>query len=552
MFYLLSKALEALSPFERTLFRIALATSCVAGFFVATNAYYSASVEIPAHGGSFTEGIVGQPTFINPLLSSGSDADVSAIELLFPRLGELIETYETSSDRKTISITIKKDLVWDDGQPLTAEDIVFTVETTQDILVRSPQASAWQGVIAEKTNENETRFTLREPSAFFEATARGLKIAPRHIFGAIPAANLRLSTYNLEPVGAGPWKFSSLETERSGFITAIHLTSNPHYNGPKPFIPNFSLRFYKNESDAITGFNAKEIDGLGGINPDEIKSLLVEHRLASISLPRYYAIFFNPATHPALKEKQVRLALALAIDRKKLVRDVFADYAAAAEGPLTPQTKGYDASTVAAPENPTENAKRLLDAAGWLMNPEDGVRYKTYGKERTKLAVKILVPDLPFLTRTIEIVRGGWLAIGIEASATVMSVEEMQKGPLKTRNYEMAVFGNVLKGNPDVFAFWHSSQKFHPGLNLAMYENKAVDTILTEIQKAESPNTATLKKLQELIHDDAPAAFLMNPNYLYALPKNLHGFEASDLIAAEDRLKDAGTWYVRTKRQFRN
>lgn len=551
MFYLISKALNALLPVERALFRIALATSVVAGFFVATNAYYAASVEIPAHGGSFAEGVVGQPTFINPLLSSGSDADLTATLLLFPRLGDLIETYMVSPDRKTVSVTIEKGLLWDDGTPLTAEDIVFTVETAQDILVRSPQAGPWQGVIVEKTNDNEARFTLREPSAFFEGTVRNLKIAPRHIFGAIPTANLRLSTYNLEPVGAGPWKFAKLETERNGFITAMNLVTNPHYAGPQPFITDFSVRFYKNEADAVNAFNAKEIDGLGGISPKEAKSLLVEHRLASISLPRYYAIFFNPVTHPALKEKQVRQALAHMIDRTKLTHDVFGDYAAASEGPLAPQTEGYDASAVKAAENPVEEAKRLLDAAGWLINPEDGIRYKTYGKDRTKLAFKVLVPDLPFLTQTMEIVKAGWAAIGIEAEMGLMGVEEMQKGPLKTRNYEMAVFGNVLKGNPDVFAFWHSSQKFYPGLNLSMYENKAVDTILTDLQKAETPDMAALKKLQELIHEDAPAAFLMNPNYLYALPKNLQGFDPNGLVAAEDRLKGASTWYVRTERRLR-
>ena len=132
-----------------------------------------------------------------------------------------------------------------------------------------------------------------------------------------------------------------------------------------------------------------------------------------------------------------------------------------------------------------------------------------------------------------------------------MSVEDMQKGPLKTRNYEMVVFGNILKDNPDVFVFWHSSQKFYPGLNLAMYDNKQVDIILTELQKAKVLDTKQLKKLQELIRNDAPAAFLVNPNYLYALPNNLRGFNAESIISPADRLTGAGSWFVRTKRQFK-
>ena len=551
LFYLLSKAISACTPKERIIFRSTLAISIVAGFFVATNTYYAITEEIPAHGGSFTEGFVGQPTFINPLLSSGSDADESAIELLFPNLDGLIQVYATSTDRKTISITLKKDLVWDDGVPLTADDVVFTVETAQDILVRSPQAGAWQGVIAEKINDNEVRFTLREPSAFFESTARNLKIAPRHIFGAIPAANLRLSAYNLEPVGAGPWKFSEMKTERSGFITEIRLTPNTRYAGSVPFMTNFSLRFYQNEKEAADAFNAKEIEGLGGIDPEQAESLLVEHRLASISLPRYYALFFNSNTHYALKEKEVRQALAAAIDRKKLVTDVFNGHAATAEGPLAPQIRGYDAGALRAGENSVGNAKRLLDSAGWLLNPEDGVRYKTIGRERTKLEFTVIVPEIPNLLRTMDSVKSEWGAIGIKTNITPMSVEDMQRGPIKTRNYEMVVFGNVLKGNPDVFAFWHSSQKFYPGLNLSMYENKTVDAILAGLQKAEVLDITQLKKLQELIHNDAPAAFLMNPNYLYAIPRNLHGGDFETLTTPENRLTKTEEWYVRTRRQFR-
>ena len=551
MLYLLSKSLSALTRKERFFFRIALITSLIAGFFVLVNAYYAATVEVPAEGGSFTEGIVGQPAFINPLLSSGNDADASAIELLYPRLGDLIQTYEVGPDRKTVSVKIKKDLTWDDGAPLTVDDAVFTIETAQDILVRSLTAGAWQGVLVEKINDDELRFTLREPSAFFESTVRALKIAPRHIFGAIPSSNLRLSAYNLEPVGAGPWKFAGLKTEKNGFITELNLVPNPNYAGPHPFIRKFSLRFYENEESALRAFNAKEIDGLGGVGPDEAKSLAVEHYLASVSLPRYYAVFFNRATHPALKERGVRQALTLVIDRKKITDDVFHGEASAAMGPIPAQTEGYDATAFQVAGDPAQSAQQLLDAAGWLVNPEDGVRYKTVGRDRTKLEFTVLVPDLPLLIQAMEIVKAGWAAIGVRVTISPMTSEDMQKGPIKTRNYEMAVFGNVLKGNPDVFAFWHSSQKFHPGLNLSMYENKEADIILTDTQKAEKPDITGLKKLQRLIHDDAPAAFLINPNYLYAIPANLHGFNTEGHIAPSDRLKDADAWYVRTRRQFK-
>jgi peptide/nickel transport system substrate-binding protein len=547
---LLSKARSALTPNEAFVFRIALAVSAVAGFFVFLDAYYAATEEAPKKGGIFTEGIVGQPIFINPLISSGSDADSATIELIFPDLGSVMDSYTTSTDRKTASITLKKEISWDDGAPLTADDVIFTVETAQDILIRAPQSGAWQGIIAEKINENEVRFTLKEPMLSFEETMRKLKIAPRHIFGAVPAANLRLSAYNLEPVGAGPWKFAGIETKRSGFITEIRLTPNPRYAGKEPFLSEFSLRFYPDAESAIVAFNKKEIDGLGGLSAEDATSLPIEHRLISSSLPRYYAAFLNQNTHPALKDRAVRAALSAAIDRKKIAREAFHDYAAASVGPIPPQTKGYDPKPYTGQAEGLAEAQRLLDAAGWLINPEDGIRYKTIKGERARLEFSLAVPDLPPLLKTAELIANDWKASGIKANITPASIEDLQKGPIRTRNYEIIIFGNILKGNPDIYAFWHSSQKFYPGLNLAMYDNKDADTILTSIRGSETPDPRQITKLEEIISNDAPAVFLINPNYLYALPANLRG-EIDDLTTPADRLKNTESWHIRTARKLK-
>lgn len=551
MLYLLSKAIDASTRKERFLLKTAALITALSGFFVVVGIYHATTEEVPANGGSFTEGIVGQPTFINPLVASGSDADAVAIELLFPKLGSIIESYTTGVDQKTASITLKKDLVWDDGTPLTVDDVLFTIEMAQDIVIRSPHAGVWQGVIAEKINDDEIRFTLRDQSAFFEETSKKLTIAPRHIFGAVPAANLRLSAYNLEPVGAGPWKFNSITTERNGFITELRLVKNPRYVGSESHITEFSLRFYPDTQSAINAFNKKEIDGLGGMSAEEAKTIPIEHRLASISLPRYYAAFFNQNTNPVLKDKSVRQALAAAIDRSTITRDIFHNHAAGALGPIPPQTEGYNITVLQTKPDSPEHARHLLDASGWLVNPEDNIRYKTIGKERMQLRFTVIIPDIPFLIRTMEIVKANWLAIGAQAEITSMPVEDIQKGPIRTRNYEVIVFGNILKGNPDISTFWHSSQKFYPGLNLAMYENKTVDTILTTIQKTEKVNIAQLKQLQEMIKNDAPAAFLINPNYLYAIPTNLHGIKTTELITPSDRLGNTNEWYIRTRRQFK-
>ncbi len=555
MFYLLYKTFSNTSAREQLFFIGAFIIFFLSGAFVIINAYYAATREIPAFGGTYTEGIVGQPVFINPLIANGNEADYSAIALLFSNFGDLIKTYTASPDKKIWTVTLKKDLRWDDGKNLTADDIVFTVETIQDQNTHTLLAAAWQGVIIEKINDDEVRFTLKAPYGFFLDTLQQLIIAPQHIFGAIPPANLRLSKYNLEPVGNGPYMFSALTSEKDGFITAMKFVPNPRYHDTQPFIQQFTVRFYRNEQSIINDFNSKKIDGLGGIDPAIARELVINHRLATMSVPRYYAIFFNAQAHPALKEKTVRQALALMINRTALVDTVFNGYAAIVQGPIPPTIMGYDSAAYPAPQTAAvaqEQARRLLDDNGWLIDPADGVRYKITAKNKVKLQFDIITPDIPFITKTMDNIKKEFAALGVKANLVIMGVDEINKNALKTRNYQMIIFGNILKNNPDVFSFWHSSQKFYPGLNLALYDNKTLDALLETIRQETHDDTrrAMISRVQKILYDDAPAAFLFNPTYLYAIPAHLQGFTATSIATPAERFTHVNKWHLKTKRVF--
>lgn len=531
---------------------LAASLFAISGIFVSWSAYYRLTEEIPAEGGSFTEGVIGQPSFINPLIANGNGPDEDLMELLFSDMGELAESYAGSPDGKSWTMTLKEGLSWDDDKPITAADMIFTIETIQDQDAGSPGAGAWQGIIAEKISDREVRFTLREKNAFFENLARSLRIAPEHIFAGIPITNMRLSDYNLEPVGSGPYSWEGTDVEKDGFIREIRLAPNGKYHGTPPLVPEFSIRFYENEEDLARAFNAKQIDGAGGVSQTTLPSLAIEYDLKAIYLPRYYALFFNKSTNPALKEKAVRQALSRSIDRARIVSEVFEGYASPSYGPISPGIEGYDSDKGSGQGTMSpEAAGKMLETEGWLMNPEDGVRYKSMGKERIKLRIDVVVPDIPFLVQAMEIVEAGWKRAGAEANITVMNAETVAETALRTRNYQALLFGNVLKRDPDIYAFWHSSRKFHPGLNLSLYDNAEADSILEMVRQgtgdAKGRSDAVLK-LQRLIADEAPAAFLFNPAYLYATPKGLKGFEEGSPASASDRLENAASWYRKTKR----
>ncbi len=534
---------------ERRLFLGTLMVFLAASFFWGASYFYSHTVAIPVASAQYTEGVIGQPTFLNPAISGANDADRDLSEIIFSGLLDLTDNYKSSQDQRVWTVALKPELKWDDGQPLTSDDVIFTIETIQNAEARSPLFATWQGVVAERISELEVQFTLRTPYAFFLDNLKELKIIPAHIFSQIPAANIRLSDFNLEPVGSGPYKFASYQKRKDGFITEYQLTANKNYSGSSPLIKNLTIKFFANTDDLIRAFNSKKVDGFGDLDPKNLNDVKLSHETLEINLPRYYAIFFNPNSHEALKESSVREALNLATDKKKIIQQVFDNKALIVNQPLLPIIPGLQAKTN---EFDLDKASQLLESAQWIKNSE-GIREKKIGKNTIKLEFDLVVPQIPFLQETVNIIKEDWLAIGVRLNPLVLNPMDVANEVIKTRNYQMLIFGNILKLNPDIFSFWHSSERFYPGLNLALYENKKADTLLENIRKDfdETKRNEEINQLQELINADQPAIFLFSPVYLYVGPRTLGGFDQKILATPSDRFENISQWYLKTARVFK-
>jgi peptide/nickel transport system substrate-binding protein len=548
-FYLIFKSF---TKTERRIFWSAFIIFAAASTFWLFSFYYRQTIEIPVASRQYIEGIVGQPIFINPIISGTNDADRDLSEIVFSDLLDLTDRYEIKDGGKIWNLFLKPDLLWDDNEPLTSDDVIFTIETIQDPESRSYLAPAWQGVIVNRVSELGIEFTLRTPYAFFLDNLKDLKIIPKHIFETIPTANLRLSNYNLEPVGNGPYKFVSFNKRKDGFITEYKFEINKNYALRTPFLKSLTIKFFPNTSELIRAFNLKKIDGFGDLNPKNINDLKLEHQILEINLPRYYAIFFNTNSHEALKNLTVRTALESAINKKKIVETVFNNKALIIDQPLPPIIPGYlpDTKRLATPDLAKIND--LLNKEQWRLN-ENQIREKKIGKNTIQLEFNIVVPQIPFLEETVNIIKEDWRAIGVKLNLIILNPQDVINEVIKTRNYQMLIFGNILKLNPDIFSFWHSSERFYPGLNLALYENKKADNLLEAIRKnfdAES-RKEQLAQLQTLISQDRPAIFLFSPTYLYVSPKNLRGFEEKTLATPSDRFENINKWYLKTARAFK-
>lgn len=539
---------------ERYLFVGAFAIFLVALSFNIAKTIYHNTTLLPAEGGQYHEGLVGQPIALNPLIGGANETDKDLIELLFADLITLAEKYEVSEDGKTWSIDLKPDLVWSDGQPLNADDVIFTLETIQAPETNSPLAASWQGVAIERISERSIAISTKTPYVFFLDNLSNFKIAPQHIFESIPPQNLRLSNYNLEPVSSGPYQFVSYEKERDGFITKYTFSSNPHYAGTRALIPTFNVSFFKNYKDAIVAFNQKSIDGLGGFDPASINDLKITHRVLEINVPRYYAIFLNQSAHAALKEVEVRSALDTVTPKRAIIDTIFGSRALLANGPILPYIEGYNPAIYSAENtiSTSTSPATVLENAGWKLNAE-GVREKVINKATVKLDFEMAVPDIAFLVQTAKMIQEAWAPLGVKLTLNILAPSELNNTLIKTRNYQMVLFGNILRGNPDIFSFWHSSQRFSPGLNLSLYENSSVDKLLEAARKEfdGAKRNEALSKIQAEIYKSHPAIFLFSPTYLYATTKDLGGFEEKFITTTSYRFSNVNNWYLETSRVFK-
>ncbi len=538
--------LKNLTHTERQALLGSVLVFAVSAILFGTKSFYSQTTLKPIAGGRYVEGIVGQPFSINPLLAS-TDTDRDLMEVFFGTLGALSDNMKESDNHTSWTVSLKPDLRWSDGEPLTSDDVVFTLETAVDPETHSPLSPEWQTVNATRLSEREIKFTLRTPYAFFEDSLKRLRIVPRHIFGNIPPANLRLSSYNLEPISSGPYSFVSFDKRKDGFISEYRLIGNKNYASEAPLIKELVFRFFPSYDEAIAAFNRREIDGLGGLDYKSLEKIKIGYETSTMAMPRYYALFLNQNAHPALQDLRVRTALSYAINRNAIVQTVLKNYGLAIYGPLHPGVPGYD--PVLDNQKSPEEIGALLDLAGWKKNSE-GIRTKIIGGKEIQMDFELITPDVPFLADAASLVREDLQAVGVSIRLVSMSTAEITARAIKTRNYQIILFGNILGKSPDIFSFWHSSERFYPGLNLALYTNRSVDALLESIRKdfdAESRKRA-LRELQKIIHDDYPAVFLFSPSYIYAHQKSLGGFDVQFIHLPSERLRDVAKWYLKTAR----
>lgn len=523
--------------------------------------YTSVTVAIPKTGGEYTEGIIGQPLYINPLLSQTSEADSDLTQLVYSGLfkydkegktvPDLAESFSVSEDQKTYTVKMRSGLKWQDGNDLTAADALFTMTILQDQAYKSPIRQNWQGVEISMADENSLQFALKNPySGFLDNLTVG--ILPKHIWENILPEKFALAEYNLHPIGSGPYAFASLQKDAGGNILSFKLIANKYYYEKLPYISRMSFNFYPDEESMLAAYNKKEAMGISNIEPEKVVELKngKSTQVHELAIPRYFALFLNQTKNPALANDSVRKALNMAVNKDEIVKEVLKGKGSVLTSPFLPQMKEFEAGLDGGFD--LEGAKKLLEENDWKYT-DDSKTIRKKGNQELKF--EIVTADWVELSQTAEILKKQWEQIGASVSVKVLAVSDLQQNYIRTREYDSLLFGQVISFNPDLYSFWHSSQKRDPGLNLAVFENADIDKLLEEVRQEpnEQVRIEKYKQLQKEFAktENSPAIFLYSPYYLYPTSNVLKGMDVKNINNPAQRFLNVNEWFVKTSRKFK-
>ena len=547
---------QVLSHREKIVVNLLILVAIASFFGTIIGLYFYWTKAIPVPGGSYSEGVIGQPMYVNPVLSVSNEADSDLSKLIYSSLfkhdesgkivPDLAESFEVDDQGLVYTVHLKEGVKWHDGEPFTANDALFTYQIIQDPAYKSPLRQRWQGIGMEVKDDKTLEFTLPSSYVFFVENNLTNGILPRHVWETVAPGNFSLTEYNLRPIGTGPFEFSDFEKDSGGMILSYDLAASEEHYAGRPYIDSFTMEFYPDEETMIEAFNNKQIFGMGSIAPENLANIKSKRSIDihSIFLPRYFAVFFNQQKSKLMADRDIRKALSLATDRRMLIEEVLIGQGREIFSPILPDMDGFS-EDIKKFEFDLKKSEETLDGAGWKRDGE--VRKK----DGEILELNLVTTDWPPLQKTAEILKSQWVKAGIQVNIEALSISEIQQNYIRPREYEALLFGQSYAGiKADPFPLWHSSQTRDPGLNLALYSNPEADKLMEEIREVtdEEKRVENYKKFQEILSDDVPALFVYSPSHVHLTNKKIQGIGVQSAAAAQERFSDVTKWYVKTKR----
>jgi peptide/nickel transport system substrate-binding protein len=454
----------------------------------------------------YREGVLGRPVSVSPF-SARSQADRDLVALVYSGLvrngpsgtlvPDLAERWTVDPTGAVWSFQLRDDARWHDGEPVTADDVAFTIRTMQDRAYTGPGAGSWNEVTVTTSGTRTVIFTLKTPlGGFLQAATQ--PIAPAHILAGVPVDELAAGTFGRQPIGSGPFAVATLSDDAAELIPAATLLVEPpggtpratdslatpapvaRPNGPIPYLPAMEFHFYDDPAALAAAYREGSLDAASGLSPALTRDLAAAADSRALRYPgsTLTAVLLNLRPgHPEFANPAVRNALLAAIDRPSIITNAFAMAALPATDPIPPASAVFDpAADPPVPYNAAA-AKDVLKSAGWTL-AADGWHLP---KSVTPIVIELLSPleaSNPAAFGAAEAVARDWKAIGLTVTHLPLPPGELVTGRIATGRFSVAV-GDVNVGlDPDLYALLASSQTVTGGSNVIGLQDPALDALL--------------------------------------------------------------------------
>ena len=500
-------------------------------------------------GGVYVEGVIGNISTLNPLLAA-SEPEQAVSRLLFSSLYNYDVTGALHTDLAE-SMTVKDDkvytiklrnAVWHDGKKLTAEDVVYTINLIKNPQVRSPLRVNWLDISARAIDDSTVEFMLPAVYAGF-SHALTFPVIPKHILQSVSPSSMREADFSSNPVGSGPFAVKRVQTSESTSSTdVVRMEPNTKYYGAVSTLSRLELRAYGNESLLVKAVNSGEVSAASGLSlsaADNIKSkqYSTKHWLLNKGV---YLLMNNRSQ--TLQDARVRQALRYATDTSS-IRATVGDNVARLDTPILQSQIAQ--KLPAAPDYNLDKAKALLKEAGWTYN-----QGQWKGKDGRPLAVAVTTSSgRDEYKKIVDALKQQWSKLGVDVQLreidTNSTTTSFVQSVLQPRDYDALLYELELGADPDVFAYWHSSQASASGYNFANYSNRTVDNDLVGGRSRTNSALRAAKYIQFVNQwlNDAPAIGLYQSVGSYVLNNGASIVEPrGSLNTMNDRYADVTTW----------
>jgi peptide/nickel transport system substrate-binding protein len=533
---------------------IGLAVSLIAFYFYQTKS-------VPTYGGKITEGVVGKPFAIHPFVPDGSTADSLLEQLVFSSLlktdgqgnviPDLAESYEILENGQTYVVSLRPNLKWHDNKVLDSQDVLFTVQLIKNPEANHPLYNLFRDIEVEVLTPRSIAFKLPKTFSFFPQYLT-FKIIPKHIWGSIPIQNFAFSEYSLKPIGSGPYQFKKSISTKQGNPLQYVLAASPSYYLNGPYLQSFSLKFFSSGDEAMNALRKKEIDSLAEVNPKTFLDNEPDNftRITPV-IPQSFGLFFNLESNP-LQDKAMRQAIQAALP----VDSLFDQTAGLLNRATRIDSPVWFIEPPPYPYNPT-TSETLLASLGWQDSDNDGLKDKKLQKRDktpTTLELSLTILDSQDMQALGSFIQTELKKAGINLVLKPVDINEFHSR-LRSRSFQMIIVGELPTSGyyPDLFPFFHSSQKPPQGMNFPGYTDKEIDQTLSFLREAlELENKQEeYQKIAQAIKEDLPAIFLYRPSWTWLVSKTIKVPLTTFLNTPEEHLSLVNQWHLFTKRVWK-